>query len=258
VGRADWEVSGSLWRVLTGDPVCCNATRSALTDMVNLGDMLSMSTVATLQRENQTHPATRLSLEGVGLSRGGITLIRDLSLTLVSGQAVFLVGPNGVGKTSLLRAMAGFVEPDAGTIHYGDDAATDAAPDLVGWLGHTDGLKPNEMVRKALYFWAELYHRPRSAVMPILRTLGTDHLIDRACGRLSRGQQRRIALARIALIDRPVWLLDEPAGPLDGKGRERLAALVAAHRERGGIVIAATHQVLDWPDATTLDLGALR
>jgi heme exporter protein A len=251
-------MSGSLRRVLTGDPVCCNAARSALTEMGNLGDMLAMTATATLQSENQAHRATQLRVEGLDLSRGGLPLIRGLSIELAPGDALFLVGPNGVGKTSLLRALAGFVEPDAGSIRFDDDNPAETAPDLVGWLGHTDGLKPNEIIRNALYFWAELYGRPRTAVLPILRALGCDHLIDRACGKLSRGQQRRIALARIALTDRPVWLLDEPAGPLDGKGRDRLADLVAAHRARGGIVIAATHQVLDWPNAQTLDLGTRR
>ena len=105
-------------------------------------------------------------------------------------------------------------------------------------------------------FWAGLHGQDRKAIMPVMRTLAIDHLIDRTASSLSRGQQRRAGLARVALTGRPLWLLDEPAGPLDGAGRDRLAELVAAHRARGGSVIAATHQVLDWPDAQILDLGA--
>ena len=88
--------------------------------------------------------------------------------------------------------------------------------------------------------------------------MGIEALIDRPAGQLSRGQQRRAGLVRVALANRPLWLLDEPAGPLDGAGRDRLAELVAWHRSRGGGVIAATHQALDWHGAAMLDLGMYR
>ena len=128
--------------------------------------------------------------------------------------------------------------------------------DVLGWLGHSDGLKPNETLRMALRFWADMHGTSRRAILPLMRQLAIDHLIDRPAGQLSRGQQRRAGLARVALANRPVWLLDEPAGPLDGAGRDRLAELINWHRNRGGAVIAATHQALDWPGAVTLDLGA--
>tara|TARA_R110002073_G_scaffold5409_1_gene33333 strand:- start:50276 stop:50932 length:657 start_codon:yes stop_codon:yes gene_type:complete len=199
----------------------------------------------------------RLSVSGLSLSRGDTVLARDLTFELSPGEAVLLTGRNGTGKTSLLRALAGFIEPDAGAITLDDESPAIAAPDFMAWLGHADGLKSAETVRAALRFWADLYGEPRTAIMPALRALEVDHLIDRPAARLSRGQQRRCGLARIVLANRPLWLLDEPAGPLDGEGRDCLAALVAAHRARGGMVIAATHQPLDWPGARSLDMGAI-
>ena len=202
-------------------------------------------------------PALRLGVSELGLSRGDTVLASDLALALGPGEAVLLTGRNGTGKTSLLRALAGFIEPDAGAITLNDAPPVIAAADSIAWLGHADGLKPGETPRSALRFWADLYGQPRTAIMPALRALEIDHLIDRPAARLSRGQQRRCGLARIVLADRPLWLLDEPAGPLDAEGRACLAALVAPHRARGGLVIAATHQPLDWPDARSLDLGRL-
>ncbi|WP_417469452.1 heme ABC exporter ATP-binding protein CcmA [Maricaulis sp.] len=203
------------------------------------------------------YPSLRLAVSALDLSRGDSVLARDLDFTLAPGEALLLSGRNGTGKTSLLRALAGFIAPDAGSIMFNEAPPAIAAADCIAWLGHADGLKPGETPRSALRFWADLYGQPRTAIMPALRALEIAHMIDRPAARLSRGQQRRCGLARIVLADRPLWLLDEPAGPLDAQGRACLAALVASHRARGGLVIAATHQPLDWPDARSLDMGRL-
>ncbi|WP_323760890.1 heme ABC exporter ATP-binding protein CcmA [Maricaulis sp.] len=199
---------------------------------------------------------TRVS--GLSLSRGDLTLVRDFSLDLGPGEAVLMSGPNGTGKTTLLRAIAGFVRPDEGRVSFGAGPEPASSADCVAWLGHADGLKSVETPRQALRFWAQMGGQGRSAILPLLRAMAIESLIDRPVSRLSRGQQRRCALVRVALANRPVWLLDEPAGPLDGGGRTRLADLVAWHRSRGGSVIAATHQLLDWSDARRIDLGAHR
>ena len=213
-----------------------------------IGREADMADAATNTAQTALPPAS-VRVNGLRLQRGQHELMRDFDLELGPGQTLLVTGRNGAGKTSLLRALAGFLTPEEGEIYAG-------GPDSIAWLGHADGIKPVETPRQALEFWAKLDRRPRSAVIAALRALGMDRLADRPSARLSRGQQRRTAIARLILQDRPLWLLDEPAGPLDGAGRDLLAAAVAGHAARGGIVIAATHQDLDWPGARHLELGA--
>jgi len=196
-------------------------------------------------------PPASLILEAVTATRGAKTLVRDLSLDLKAGEALLLTGANGAGKTTLLRVMAGLYAPDAGTVTMSPEPHRAAA-----WLGHADGIKPGESPRESLAFHAALTGADRANTRTALAAMGMDALADRPAQRLSRGQKRRAALARVIASHRPVWLLDEPAGPLDTDGRARLAAAIATHRARGGIVVAATHQNLDWPDARTLEIGA--
>jgi heme exporter protein A len=183
------------------------------------------------------------------LSRGGRVLLRDLSLEAGPGEALILTGPNGAGKTTLLRALAGLIRPDAGRV------AITPASDAIAFLGHADGLKPGESVREALSFWTRLHGGDLNALEPVMEALAVAHLAGRACATLSAGQRRRTALARIALSNRPAWLLDEPSAPLDARSRERLASIVAAHRAAGGCVIATTHAELGWPGTRTLEVG---
>ena len=194
-----------------------------------------------------------LDARAITLQRGGVPLIEALSLTVQPGEAVVLLGRNGVGKTTLLRALAGVLRPASGEILYGDVPAPEAAAQSCAFLGHENALKPDETPRQSLAFWARLTGSSAN-VKDALNAMGLQPLADRPSRRLSQGQKQRAALARLLVLERPVWLLDEPAAPLDADGRQRLSDIVTAHRERGGMVIAATHQALDWPQARTREL----
>lgn len=187
-----------------------------------------------------------IAVSGLRLERGGKTLLTGFSLDVKPGEALVLLGPNGSGKTTLLRALGGLVRPGAGEISLD--------PQSVAFLGHADALKPSETVEQSLRFWAGLYGGDLKTLDQVMIDLALAHLARRTCGTLSAGQKRRTALARIALSNRPVWLLDEPAAPLDARSRERLARLVRQHCEAGGIVIAATHVDLGWAGARVEDL----
>ncbi|MFC4725862.1 heme ABC exporter ATP-binding protein CcmA [Glycocaulis abyssi] len=189
--------------------------------------------------------AASLGVQSLTLSRGGRALVRDLSFTLAPGEALVLTGPNGTGKTTLLRAIAGLVRPDAGTIT--------ALP--LAYLGHGDALKPAETVSEAISFAARLHGAGDGRAA--LAAMGLSKLVFRACGQLSAGQKRRLAIARLTLnTEARLWLMDEPAAPLDGDGKALLAALVADFRARGGMVIAATHADLGWSDVRMLEMRA--
>jgi len=194
-----------------------------------------------------------LSVTDVTLERGGFRLISGLSLNVEPGEALVLLGRNGVGKTTFLRALSGVLRPASGHIFYGDRTAIKAAPSVCAFLGHDNALKPDESPRQSLQFWSALSGL-EAAVPAAMEQMGLKALADRPARRLSQGQKRRSALARMQVQNRPVWLLDEPAAPLDSDGRDRLSAAVTSHRNRGGLVIAATHQALDWPGARVQEL----
>lgn len=187
---------------------------------------------------------------GVALSRSGRRLVRDLHFSTQAGEALVITGPNGSGKTTLLRAIGGFIAPDTGSVLVEPRASA-----RIAWLGHADGLKPAETVGDALRFWAGLNGVSLDAVEPVMRRMAVAHLAKRPCGTLSAGQRRRTAIARLALSNCGLWILDEPTAPLDARSRERLTELVTDYRAAGGAVIATTHADLDWPDEHRLDLS---
>lgn len=189
-----------------------------------------------------------ISAQNLSLSRGGRVLFSDLNFSVKSGGALLLHGANGSGKTSLMRALAGFVEPHAGEI------AVEPGPDAIGFLGHQLGLKSSERVLDALTFFQQFEENLAGEIGNVLDQLALGHLSRRACWTLSAGQRQRVALARLMLSNRAIWLMDEPAAPLDLKNRARLKRLVEDHRSNGGLVIAATHIGLDWDDADRVEL----
>ena len=168
---------------------------------------------------------------GLGMIRGERVLFREVSVEVRAGDALLLRGANGAGKTTLLRILAGLTRPEAGRV------TREAAHH---WVGHREGLKPQETPREHLKLWAQAWGSGADTDS-VLTRMGLARPADVAGRYLSAGQRRRTALARLLLEDRPVWLLDEPYTALDADGRKRVDDLIAAHRAKGGAVVAAIH-----------------
>jgi heme exporter protein A len=185
-----------------------------------------------------------LDIDAACCRRGGRVLFRALSFGLESGAMLSVAGPNGVGKTSLLRQIAGFLPLAAGSIRISLDGAAATDPEdrarLIGWLGIEDGLKGQMRVGETLAFFADLYGGDKADPA----RFGLAAMADWPVYRLSAGQKRRLALARLAAGGRPLWLMDEPTALIDAPGRRLLADLIAQHCAGGGIVVAASHDPL--------------
>jgi len=197
----------------------------------------------------------RLEIEGLALSRGGRRLFEGLSFDMAAGQATALVGRNGAGKTSLLRAVAGLIRPDAGRIGFGDRDAASARGEDLHLLGHLDGLKGSRTARDELAFWSRWLGGDESRVPAAARRLELVPLLDLEVRRLSAGQRRRLALARMLAAPRTLWLLDEPLSPLDATWRARFGEMMAEHVAAGGMILAAVHDPLPI-EAKVLEVGS--
>ncbi len=194
----------------------------------------------------------KILVSDLACSRGGRRLFGGLGFRLEQGEAMLVTGPNGIGKTTLLRALAGFVRPDEGTIAV-EGAGEDAAlPQLSHFVGHRDGLKAALTVRENLTLAPALLGGSGVTMAEAAERLDLVRLLDLPAGVLSAGQRRRTALARLLVARRPVWLLDEPTSALDTASQASAAALMAEHVTAGGIVIAATHLPLGLPNARDL------
>ena len=202
----------------------------------------------------------RLCIDDLGLSRGERVLFHGLSVELGAGEALALTGANGAGKTSLLRAVAGFIRLDAGAMRFLDGAEADIEPETarsrhIHLLGHLEGLKGARTARDELAFQAAWCGG--SDIAPAGEALGLAPLLDLETRKLSAGQRRRLSLARLIAAPRALWLLDEPLAPLDARWRAAATQLMRDHLAGGGMVIAAVHEPLDLP-CQTLDVGAGR
>jgi heme exporter protein A len=183
----------------------------------------------------------RLAGSGVRCVRGGREVFSGLDFEAASGGALAVTGANGAGKTSLLRMIAGLLTLAGGSIvlEGGENELTLA--EQAHYLGHRDALKPALSVMENLEFWRDFLGGEVSDAAESLAAVGLDHAAELPAAYLSAGQRRRLSIARLLAVRRPIWLLDEPTSALDTAGQSLFAALMCDHLARGGLVIAATH-----------------
>ncbi|HEX5997847.1 MAG TPA: heme ABC exporter ATP-binding protein CcmA [Hyphomicrobiaceae bacterium] len=218
--------------------------------------------------------------------RGGRILFAGISFSVDAGEALLVTGPNGAGKTTLLRAIAGFLPLEDGTIRLDGAGADMSIAEQCHYVGHANAVKPSLTVAENAAFWMGFLGGPKldeahaaasppykekgdpaesaeagaplSKMDPLddaLEAFNLAPLRDIPVGYLSAGQKRRVGLMRLALAERPLWLLDEPTASLDSASQERLGRVVNKHLAGGGLVVAATHLPLDFARTHELRLG---
>ena len=197
----------------------------------------------------------QLEADNLTCVRGGRTVFEGLSFAVSGGEALVVTGRNGAGKSSLLRLIAGLVRATGGRLTLSGGEAEATIAEQAHYLGHQDALKPSLSVGENLAFWIDYLGGARQAVSAALDAVGLKPLAGLPAGYLSAGQRRRLSIARLAAVERPLWLLDEPTSALDAPSQERLAGLMQAHLGKGGLIVAATHGPIGL-EARELRLGA--
>jgi heme exporter protein A len=200
----------------------------------------------------------RLRVWDLTIERGGRRVIAGLSFEARAGLGLIVTGPNGAGKTSLLRALAGFLPIEAGGFALDGGEPERTVGEQAHYLGHADGVKSALTAGENLAFAAAILggDPSRAAQLAALAALGLEHVIDFPARLLSAGQRRRVALARLLMAKRSLWLLDEPMTALDAAAQAALGAVMRAHLQGGGILVAAAHGALGLNSAQELKLGA--
>jgi heme exporter protein A len=194
-----------------------------------------------------------LTAKDITCERGGRIVFRDVGFALRRGQLMQLTGPNGSGKSSLLRLIAGLNEAQAGTLLLSGGAAELSIGQQAHYIAHQEAVKTALTVEENLAFWRDFMGG--GDVAQALEAFALTRLASYPAGLLSAGQKRRLALARLVLVPRALWLLDEPTVGLDTASLARLVAVMGTQLDRGGMIIAATHVPLGREPDCRLDLG---
>ena len=189
-----------------------------------------------------------LHVSDLTITRGGVRVLAGVTFSLAGGEAIVLRGPNGIGKTTLLRTIAGLQPPLEGAIS--------APPDALAYAGHADGIKATLSVTENLTFWSDVFGG--RDIAPALQAFELEPLAERPAGMLSAGQKRRLGLARLLVTGRPIWVLDEPTVSLDTDAVAMFARAIRAHLQTGGAALMATHIDLGLQEARVLDVGQFR
>ena len=201
----------------------------------------------------------QLVADRLAVDRGERRIFDSVSFSVGAGSALVVTGPNGAGKSTLVKAIAGFLPPAEGVIRIDGltgEAAERPVPEHCHYLAHDNALKSQLTVAENLSFWQRFLGGPAASVDEALEKVGLPGIGELPAGYLSAGQKRRVAIARLLVTHRPVWLVDEPTAALDKASEKRFAELAMAHVAAGGIVVAATHQALGIAAAQALDMTA--
>ena len=200
----------------------------------------------------------RLSGSKLECVRGGKRVFANIGFELGAGEALLLLGPNGAGKSSLLRMVAGLLRPAAGSFELAGADSDRSLAEQAHYLGHLDPLKSSLSVGENLRFWTRFLGGGRGeGPDEALRVVGLERVGDLPAGYLSAGQRRRLSIARLVAVERPIWLLDEPASALDADGQALLGEVMRRHLAADGLILAATHAPLGLDAARELRLGAV-
>jgi heme exporter protein A len=197
----------------------------------------------------------RLTGDKLSVVRGGRTLFAGLAFAINASGALLVTGPNGAGKTTLIRTIAGLNRPAAGGIRLEGGAPDRTLAEQCHYVGHLSAVKAGLTVGENASFWGRFLGGAHARLDVALEIFGLSALRDIPAGYLSAGQKRRLGLARLLLVERPVWLLDEPTASLDSAAQDVLTGIVNEHLARGGLAVAATHMPLGFANAQELRLG---